>query len=241
MYSCRIIHNNIITLMMFTLLLMFLGCGGSSLVMPNKIPLTFEVDNVVDGNTIRLRRVIEVTDGFRTWRTRTVEYIGVKALERNDPFYGSSKECNVYLLRKHRIKLEFDMQKIDNSSKKILAYVYAEDIFINAEMIKKGYAKSEIIEPNKKYTALFQKLELEAKENRRGIWSYRSKPNMIIEWETRYVASESSNTFHLPSCSSVRKIDDKKKVWFESYKEAINSGKRPCKICKPDESQNTKN
>ena len=48
MYSYRIIHNNIITLMMFTLLLMFLGCGGSSLVMQNKMPLTFELDKVVD-------------------------------------------------------------------------------------------------------------------------------------------------------------------------------------------------
>ena len=209
------------------------------MVMQNKIPLTFEVDGVVDGNTIRLRRVIEVTDGFNTWRTRTIEYIGVKALVRNDPFYESAKECHISLMRKRRIRLEFDMQKVDNSSKKILAYVYAGDVFVNAEMIKRGYAKTEIIEPNKKYAELFQKLESEAKDNHRGIWSYRSKPDIIIEWGTRYVASESSNTFHLPSCPSVRKIDDSRKVWFESYEEAINSGRRPCKVCKPDGSQNS--
>ncbi|MEE8380535.1 MAG: thermonuclease family protein [Thermodesulfobacteriota bacterium] len=68
------------------------------------------------------------------------------------------------------VKLEYDRQKIDGGGR-MLAYVYLLDgTFINAELIKQGYARS-----NKKllfkYSKVFEQHEMEARRKRKGIWS----------------------------------------------------------------------
>ena len=51
--------------------------------------------------------------------------------------------------------------------------------------------------------------------------------------EYKYVASKNSDVFHLPGCSSAKRIAAKNRVGYKSKNEAINAGKRPCKLCKP--------
>ena len=48
-----------------------------------------------------------------------------------------------------------------------------------------------------------------------------------------YVASKNSKVFHRPTCSSAMRIAPKNLVGYNTRQEAINAGKRPCKICKP--------
>jgi hypothetical protein len=48
-----------------------------------------------------------------------------------------------------------------------------------------------------------------------------------------YVASKNSKVFHKPDCSSARRIKPENLTGYNSRAEAIKSGKRPCKICKP--------
>ncbi|MFA5159057.1 MAG: thermonuclease family protein [Candidatus Omnitrophota bacterium] len=43
-------------------------------------------------------------------------------------------------------------------------------VFLNATMIRAGYAQMRIIPPNVKYQELFSKLQKEAKEQKRGLW-----------------------------------------------------------------------
>ena len=70
-----------------------------------------------------------------------------------------------------RIRLEFDVQKTDEYGR-TLAYVYLGDgTFVNAEIIKAGYAKVMTVSPNMKYQELFVKAEKEAREHRRGLWA----------------------------------------------------------------------
>jgi len=45
-----------------------------------------------------------------------------------------------------------------------------------------------------------------------------------------YVASVNSNVFHSPSCYYVDRITAGK-VYFDSWDSAIESGRRPCKVC----------
>jgi len=47
-----------------------------------------------------------------------------------------------------------------------------------------------------------------------------------------YVASVNSDVFHRPSCHYVRRITASKE-YFDSRESAIQSGRRPCKICRP--------
>jgi micrococcal nuclease len=70
-----------------------------------------------------------------------------------------------------RVSLEFDAERRDKYNR-LLAYVYLKEngMFLNAEIIKQGYASLLTIPPNVKYAELFQRLYRDARENRRGLW-----------------------------------------------------------------------
>jgi micrococcal nuclease len=69
-----------------------------------------------------------------------------------------------------QVRLEHDVQQKDKYGR-TLAYVYLkEGPFVNAEIMKAGYAQVMTIPPNVKHQELFVKLEKEARENRRGLW-----------------------------------------------------------------------
>jgi len=69
-----------------------------------------------------------------------------------------------------QVRLEFDQERTDRYNR-LLAYVYLQDgTFINAEIIKEGYASLMTIPPNVKYADLFLGLYRQARENKRGLW-----------------------------------------------------------------------
>jgi micrococcal nuclease len=70
-----------------------------------------------------------------------------------------------------RVSLEFDAERYDKYNR-LLAYVYLKEngLFLNAEIVKQGYASLMTIPPNVKYAELFQQLYRQARENRRGLW-----------------------------------------------------------------------
>jgi len=49
------------------------------------------------------------------------------------------------------------------------------DLFLNAAIIKAGYATPITIPPNEKYTDLFKSLYEEAKKQRRGLWKNKNE------------------------------------------------------------------
>lgn len=54
------------------------------------------------------------------------------------------------------------------------------------------------------------------------------EPNTAV-----YVASKNSKVFHRSTCSSARRMTDKTRLTFSGRQQAGQSGRRPCKICKP--------
>lgn len=48
-----------------------------------------------------------------------------------------------------------------------------------------------------------------------------------------YVASKNSKIFHRADCPSAKRISRKNLISYTSRAEAVQDGKRPCKICKP--------
>lgn len=135
------------------------------------------VTRVVDGDTLLLG------DGQR------VRLIGIDTpemhesnkLDRDSRRSGESKsviqqlgkrsyEFTMNLVQGKRVSLEFDVERHDRY-KRLLAYVYLKDgTFVNAEIVKQGYASLMTFPPNVKYVDLFQKLYREARENKRGLW-----------------------------------------------------------------------
>ena len=124
---------------------------------------TIRVARVVDGDTIKL------SNG------ETVRYIGIDTPETKHPkkpvqYYGKeASEANKRLVDGKEVRLEFDVDKRDRYGR-LLAYVYIDDIFVNAWLVKNGYAKVSTYPPNVKYQQLFLDLERKARENNRGLW-----------------------------------------------------------------------
>jgi micrococcal nuclease len=107
-----------------------------------------------------------------------VRLIGINAPEPRayfdkveEPF---GKEASIHikmLLKDSIVRLEFDVDSLDQYGR-TLAYVFLEDsTFINAKMIEDGYAQIATYPPNIKYVELYQRLEREARENERGLWA----------------------------------------------------------------------
>ncbi len=61
-----------------------------------------------------------------------------------------------------------------------------------------------------------------------------NRPGEIKEVYTGiYVASKNSKVFHRSTCSSAKRMTDKTRLTFSGRPQAEQSGRRPCKICKP--------
>lgn len=48
-----------------------------------------------------------------------------------------------------------------------------------------------------------------------------------------FVASVLASSFHCNSCDWAKAIDEKRKVYFSTKEEALESGRKPCKLCNP--------
>ncbi len=127
------------------------------------------VKEIIDGDTI------ELGDG------RHVRYIGIDAPETRkkmgrkwvlspEPYGAEAKRLNEELVSGRKIRIECDQEKVDKYGRS-LAYVFtADDIFVNAELIRAGYALMKTYPPNVKYYDALCEAALDAKRDKRGLW-----------------------------------------------------------------------
>jgi micrococcal nuclease len=129
--------------------------------------VTAAVTRVVDGDTIEV-----MLDGVE----EDVRYIGVDTPESVKP--GEPVECfglaashfNEELVGDGRVRLVFDRERRDSYGR-LLAYVYLDELLVNAELVRRGYATALTIAPNDSRAALFERLEREAAVAGRGLWA----------------------------------------------------------------------
>ena len=127
--------------------------------------------------------VLSITDGdtFRITgspKGQVIRLIGVDAPESRNTgrklVAAFGKEASDYLkklLDGRKVRLEYDVDRKDRYGR-TLAYVYLEDgTFVNAEMVKNGYANVMTVPPNVKFQELFLKLERRARSRGKGLWS----------------------------------------------------------------------
>jgi len=115
--------------------------------------------------------VSEVIDGdtFKTKDGKTIRLTGINAPENGEKCYEEAKDKLKEFIYKKKIRLERDVKSKDDYGR-LLRYVYADDLFVNSEMIRLGLAKFEEIEPNEKYSELFLESENKARRARMCIW-----------------------------------------------------------------------
>ncbi len=176
----------------------------------------FGVKAVIDGDTI------ELSNGER------VRYIGIDTPEKDQAFYREATLRNQELLKKGRLKLEYDKDQKDNWGR-TLAYVWIDTLMVNAELIKLGLASVYMISPNFKYKDELTAYQKQARIKKLGIWAIPAAP------EKYYVASKHSRglVFHRPGCQWAQKISDSNLMRFETKDQALDLGYSPCRTCKP--------
>jgi micrococcal nuclease len=135
-------------------------------------PLSAHVTRVVDGDTIDVR----LADGNED----TVRYIGIDTPETVKP--GTPVQCggpkahevNDHLVYGHTVSLRFDAERRDVYGR-LLAYVFLlhpgrRPLFVNAELVRRGLARTLTIPPNDSFAPLFARLANEAAVRGRGLW-----------------------------------------------------------------------
>ncbi len=150
-----------------SLAVFFLPCDGFSGALS---VLEARLGEVVDGDTIRL------SDG------RVVRYIGVDAPEVRrrsggkwvydpEPWSEEATRQNKRWTEGSVLRLEFDPDVPNDRHGRLLAYVFADGVFVNEAILRVGLARVYIVGPHTLYRRLFKDAEAEAVQYRRGLWS----------------------------------------------------------------------
>ena len=110
---------------------------------------------------------------------KIVKYIGVK--DPSDFLKGNERKANISV-EFHRKLVEGDIVTVLLGAKKkdkrgyYLGHVFlGRDIFVNAELIKNGYALTEEFPSDFEYQSLFIRLLKDAQKQRAGIWNFLTR------------------------------------------------------------------
>jgi micrococcal nuclease len=124
------------------------------------------VVRVIDGDTILVS-----LDG----REERVRYIGVDTPETVAPdrpvecFGAEASEANRKLVAGKVVELERDVSERDQFGR-LLRYVYVDGVFVNEELLRRGYATAVTFPPDVRESARFRDLERRARQAGQGLW-----------------------------------------------------------------------
>ncbi|OPY77341.1 MAG: SPBc2 prophage-derived endonuclease YokF precursor [Syntrophorhabdus sp. PtaU1.Bin153] len=181
----------------------------------------YVVRKVIDGDTVQLES------------GEIVRYIGIDAPELyvkeggSEFFAREATRYNKKLVFLKKVKLEFDTEKKDSHGR-LLAYVFVKNTFVNAELVKLGYAKVMTRPPNTKYKDILLAQQQKAMDEERGLWQEKKR-----DTESLYIGNKRTYTLHRPSCSYVQRIPEKGRITFRTRVDAIKVGYTPCRYCRP--------
>lgn len=119
------------------------------------------VTRVIDGDTIE----VQIVD-----QTYCVCYLGSDAPEADQQGGSEAAEANRKLVEGQAVQLEKDVSDTDQGGC-LLRYVYAGQLFVNAQVIDLGYAFPVTSPPDVRYAKLFLRRLHQARELERGLWA----------------------------------------------------------------------
>jgi len=129
----------------------------------------YKVTRVIDGDTI------EVEGGQK------VRYIGINTPETGQALADEATNKNKELVEGKQVKLVKDVSETDKYGR-LLRYVYVltsiheEPVFVNAELVKSGYANAATYPPDVAHAEEFKDLERQARESQVGLWAPPPEP-----------------------------------------------------------------
>jgi micrococcal nuclease len=118
------------------------------------------VTKVVDGDTIHV--AINGTD-------YKVRYIGINAPENTTKKGPEATERDKELVAGKQVVLVKDVSETDKFGR-LLRYVFVDNVFINYELVREGYAQATPYPPDIICKQTFYDAQLLAQQEHRGLW-----------------------------------------------------------------------
>jgi micrococcal nuclease len=179
------------------------------------------VTRVVDGDTVQVR----LGD-----RVETVRYIGINTPEMRHPTRGrqpyrdAARAANQQLVEEGRsVRLVLDVQPRDRYGR-LLAYVYADGQFVNAELVRRGYAEAVTSPPNVKHHAELVELQRRARQMRAGLWAHPEAVSAHTPRQSGVIGVKNVHVYLHPDDPGWMQRPPEDLVYFESAEEARAAG-----------------
>lgn len=115
------------------------------------------VKEVIDGDTLILSN------------NQRVRLIGINTPESGRYFFDEAKEILEVMVLGKKVRLERDITDKDGYGR-LLRYIFLDDLFVNLEIIKRGFANAYTFAPDVKYAEKFLEAERFARLNELGLW-----------------------------------------------------------------------
>lgn len=185
------------------------------------------VTRVIDGDTF------VIATGQR------VRLIGINTPEVNQPYYLEAKQKLASLIENKEVQMEKDVSETDKYGR-LLRYVYIDSLFVNAELVKEGYAQAFTYPPDVKHADEFVTLEREARAAGKGLWAVRKTPPAPPQPHAptpalQLIGNKNSHKLHNLEHADCRYyvslMNPANKVSFSNLQEAQNQGYQLCAKC----------
>lgn len=157
---------------------------------------------------------------------RVVEFAGLRLPYDDEPNAEKSRGTLTRWVADEGVRLQFDDERADGNER-LLAYVYANDTFINERLLREGLAFAKLRRGNRKFAEQFLAAQNEARKERLGIWQFISPTT-----EGSYMLDEAAATLHRSDCEKVRTATQPM-TEIVGTAPAFDAGGAPCGKCRP--------
>lgn len=172
------------------------GTDGVRTVVSHVTPIGFNERSVVSSlrnprfvgpagrsHTLSEARVISVEQGDSmiislAGKRENVRLIGIDVSARA-PYRKQARELLRRLVKGKLVRVETDAVTRDPSNR-LLAYVYADDVFVNLELVRHGQATISTTPPNVRHATKYLSAAQEARYRGRGMWGQNTSAISLI-------------------------------------------------------------
>ncbi len=156
---------------------------------------------------------------------RYVEFAGVRLPYEQEPYAEASRRVLAKWVYDEGVRLQFDELR-EHRMDRILAYVFANDTFINERLVRDGLAFVKLRSGNRKFAESLLGAQSVAQAEGKGIWSIVTPTSVGA-----YLGDEDGAAFHKPTCEKLPK--GAALVELQGTISAFGKGMAPCGNCRP--------
>lgn len=164
-------------------------------------------------------------DHLKLTDRRSVEFAALRLPYDSEPYAAEARRTLTKWVADEGVRLQYDELR-EFKNQRILAYVYANDTFINVRLVRDGLAFVKLREGNRRHAEALLTAQKAARDEAKGMWGFINDSD-----SGNYLGDVRSATFHRPSCPDAAQSQAFLRISGRSA--AFDQGLAPCGRCKP--------